>query len=284
MKIHLILASIVFVLVLVAAGAGVFYTTPGAPFEFTTVRGEVAMAQGSGLYRYDPVVLVREGVIWDAINLFVGLPLFALAIFLAWRGSLRGRLLLAGLLFYWFYTYLMLMTMYALNALFLVYVAVYALSAVAFFINLNTIDVARLPGQLSAKFPRRGFIGYAFVVAALLIFLWTSRLVPILLSGVFPPELAGMVTLETQGFDLGMVVPLMICTGVLLWRRSAWGTLLAAVAISYGGLMSIVLPAWIAVPLLRDGTTNWVEAAPFSIVCILGLGFAWAFFKNVSAS
>ena len=69
MKIHLILSMLIFVLVLVAAGAGAFYTTPGEPYEFTSVRGERAIAQGSGLYRFDPVVLVREGVIWDTINL-----------------------------------------------------------------------------------------------------------------------------------------------------------------------------------------------------------------------
>ncbi|MEE8590267.1 MAG: hypothetical protein V3T35_02995 [Spirochaetia bacterium] len=54
------------------------------------------------MYRYDPVVLVREGVIWDIINLFLGLPLLTLAIILTVRNSLRGRLLLCGLLAYFF--------------------------------------------------------------------------------------------------------------------------------------------------------------------------------------
>lgn len=67
------------------------------------------------------------------INLSIGLPLFAVAIYLSQRNSMRGRLLLGGLLFYFFYVYAMAMTGHAFNRLFLVYVAIFALSAVAFF-------------------------------------------------------------------------------------------------------------------------------------------------------
>jgi hypothetical protein len=62
------LSSLIAVLVLVAA-AGVFYQTPGAHISFVTVRGEHATYQGSGLYRYDPASVAREGVVWDVIDL-----------------------------------------------------------------------------------------------------------------------------------------------------------------------------------------------------------------------
>ncbi len=94
MKNTMLLSGLIWFLVLVAAATGVFYQTPGSPIASTTVRGEQAIYQGSGLYRYDPVGYVREGIIWDAINLFFGLPLFALAIVRTKRNSLRGRLLL----------------------------------------------------------------------------------------------------------------------------------------------------------------------------------------------
>lgn len=284
MKLVTLFSIMVFVLVLISAGMGVFYNTPGEPFEFTTVRGEQALIKGSGLYRYDPWVLAQEGIVWDAVNLWVGLPLFALAIYFNWRNSLRGRLFLNGMLFYFFYTYLQLMVMYAFNVLFLVYVAIYALSAVAFFANVLQVEVNRLPQQISERFPRRLFIAFTFFVALMLILLWSGRIVPILQSGRFPPELAGLTTLETQGFDLGMVVPLMLSSGILLWKRSPLGYLLAIISLSYGLMMSIVLPAWIVVPLIQEGKTNLVEALPFSIICVVGIVLAMVFFRSVKES
>jgi hypothetical protein len=281
MKNHITLLILIALLILVATVTGVFYQTPGAPIEYVTVRGEQAVFQGSGLYRYDPAAFALEGVIWDVINLFIGLPLFALAIYLSQRNSLRGRLLLAGLLFYFFYVYLMATVGVAFNGLFLVYVAIFALSAVSFFLNLSKIDVARLPAQVSTGFPRRLFIGFVFTLSAVLIVLWVGRILPIMMTSQFPPEMAGMTTLVSQGIDLGIVVPLALSAGILLGRRSPLGYLLAGITLTHGLMMFISIPAWIVVPLILKGTTNLFEAAPFSVLSLIGLVLAGSFYRNV---
>ena len=272
---------LIFILVLVATTTGIFYQSPGSPIEYTAVRGEPVIFQGNGLYRYDPASFAREGIVWDVINLFIGLPLFAVAVYLNQRNSLRGRLLLGGLLFYFFYVYVLAMTGYAFNRLFLVYVAIFALSAVAFFINLQNIDVARLPAQVSPRFPHGLFIGFTFIMGAVLVFLWLGRILPIMINDRFPPDMTGMTTLVSQGFDLGMVVPLLFSTGILLWRRSPWGYLLTSISLSYGLLMCITLPAWIAVPLIQDEKINPIEAGPFLVLCLVGLGLVGIFYRNV---
>ncbi len=274
-------SALIFLLVLVATVTGIFYHTPGSPIEYVTVRGEQAIFQGSGLYRYDPAWFAREGVVWDVINLFIGLPLFAVAIYLSQRNSMRGRLLLGGLLFYFFYVYIMAMTGYAFNRLFLVYVAIFALSAVAFFVNLYGIDVSSLPARVSTRFPRRLFIGFTFVVSAVLTFLWLGRIIPIMVNDRFPADVTGLTTLVSQGVDLGMVVPLMLSTGILLWRRSPWGYLLTGVSLSYGLMMSVTLPAFIIVPLIQDGKTTLIEAMPFSVVSLAGLYLFGRFYWNM---
>ncbi|MBC7188092.1 MAG: hypothetical protein H5U38_13790 [Calditrichaeota bacterium] len=281
MKVHLLLAAVVWCLVLVAVLNGLCDRTPGKPQEYLTPRGEQAMLHGSGLYRFDPAPLAMEGMVWDAVNLAVGLPLLALAIIAAWRGSLRGRVLLAGLLFYFFYTYFQLFTMYAFNRMFLVYVGVVALSGVAFFLTLATIDVPRLGAHVGSGFPRRLFIGFAFAVSLLLVVLWMARIVPIMRSGRFPPELAGLTTLTTQGFDLGLVVPLFLCTGILLLRRSAWGYLLTGVCLGYALVMSITLPAWIVYPMVKEGSLRLVEAVPFGAISLVGITLAVLFFRHL---
>ncbi len=239
------LSALIAVLVLVAAAAGVFSQTPGAHVSFVTVRGEHAIYQGSGLYRYDPASVAREGVVWDVIDLILALPLFAVAIVLSLRGSLRGRLGLCGMLFYFVYKYLMYAVMVAFNPLFLVYVAIF---------------------------------GFTLVMSAALIVLWLGRIIPYTLAGRFPDEFAGMSTLVTQAFDLGMVVPLLLATAILLWRHSAWGYFIAGISLTFGFIMSITLPAWIAVPLIQAGQLNLIEAAPFTLLCLVGLNVAGRFF------
>ncbi len=281
MKTELVLSCVLALLVLLATTIGIFFQSPGSPAAQITVRGDLVLYQGSGLYRYDPAWFAREGVVWDVINLSLGLPLLGLAVWASNRGSLRGRLLLAGLLFYFFYVYLMAATGYAFNALFLVYVAVFALSAVAFFINLQRIEVAGLPACISDRFPRRLFVGYTLVAAASLVIIWFGRIIPIMISGRFPPEVAGLPTLVSQGIDLGMVVPLLLSSGILLWHKSPLGYLLVAVSLSYGLLMCVTIPAWIAVPLIQDGKINPIEAAPLLIVCAAGPVLAGLFFRHV---
>ena len=280
-KYKTLLYALIWFLVLVATATGAFYQTRDGPIEFVTVRGEKATFQGSGLYQYDPASLANEGIIWDAINLFIGLPLFAIAIYLSARHSLRGRLLLGGLLCYFFYVYLMYATMMAFNRLFLAYVAIFSLSMVAFILNLQDIDVSRLPSQVSERFPRRLFAGYTITLSVALIALWSRLILPMMILNQFPPELAGRNTLETQALDMGLIVPLALATGILLLRRSPWGYFLAAISVTHGGMMFIAIPTWIAVPLIVDGNINLVEAVPFLILCLAGLVLAGTFFRNV---
>jgi len=281
MKNNTLLPGLILLLVVVATGVGIFYQTQGVRIEYVTVRGERAIFQGSGLYRYDPVALALEAVIWDVINLVIGLPLFAAAIYLCGRNSLRGRLMLAGFLSYLFYVYLMYATMMAFNRLFLVYVAIFALSLVAFVLNLRYIDVPRLPAQISNRFPRRLFASYTIILGVVLILLWLGRIIPIMAADRFPSELAGLTTLEPQALDLGLIVPLALAAGILLWRRSPWGYLLSAVGITHGVMMFLTIPMWIVVPLIQDRKVNLIEASPMMIVCLVGLFLAGWFYLSV---
>jgi len=45
--------------------------------------------------------------------------------------------------------------------------------------------------------------------------------------------------------------------------------------------MSLTLPAFIAVPLIQDGTIPLIEAVPFLVVSLVGLVLAGMFYRNV---
>ncbi len=199
---------------------------------------------------------------------------------LAARAPIAG-----GLLFYFVYVYLQYATSVAFNSLFLVYVATFALSAVTFFLNLRSIEVSRLATHISAHFPRRLFTSFTLVMSTALTVLWVGgRIIPSTLAGRFPDEFAGMTTLVSQALDLGMVVPLLLSTAVLLWQRSAWSYLLAGISMTFGFMMSITLPTWTAVPLVQSGQINLIEAAPFVLLCLVGLSIAGRLFWCVRSA
>ena len=183
--------GVILLLVLIAAATGIFYQTAGAHINFVTMRGEHATFQGYGLYYYDPASVAREGIIWDVIDLCLALPLFIVAIVFSWRGSLRGQLLLEGMLFYFFYKYMMFAVILSFNPLFLVYVAIFALSAVSFFLNLGGVKVSSLPAHISTDFPRWLFIVFTLLMSAALLVLWLGRIIPYTLAGRFPDLIGG---------------------------------------------------------------------------------------------
>jgi hypothetical protein len=269
------------ILVALATSVALCWPSDGSPQMLLTIRGEQALFSGRGLYRFDPLAVAREGLVWDTINLCVGVPLFLAAAWVARKGSLGGRIARAGFHLYFAYAYLMYATMMAFNVLFPVYVAIFALSLSALCADLAGLDHERVKAAVTPRFPRRFFAGFCFVTAFLLVTLWGLRIVAILDSGRFPPELAGTTTLVTQALDLGIVVPLAIASGTLLLRDSAWGYVLTGLTLTFAFMMSISIPAWILVPLLREGRVNAGEALPFLAVCAVALGLAILFARSL---
>lgn len=275
-----LIPSLIALLVTVATGVALLLPGDGSHVRFITPRGEEALLQATGLYRDLPVAVAREGVVWDGINLFVGVPALLLALLLAHRGSLRGQLAVAGLSLYFGYAYLM-WAMLVLNPLFLMYVAIFALSLVNLFHYLAKIDPAEVRARVSPRFPRRFFAGFAFATAGILTILWSLRIVEILRSGRFPPELVGLTSLETQALDLGIIVPLSVASGWLLLRDHPWGYVLTALQLTFGFIMFLTIPAWIVVPLVQDGKIQVIEAAPFLALCAVGFVLVGLFLRNL---
>ena len=66
--------AVIFLLIFAATATGIFYHSEGSPIQSISIRGQPVTFQGSGLYKFNPAYFAREGVIWDAVNLFIALP------------------------------------------------------------------------------------------------------------------------------------------------------------------------------------------------------------------
>ncbi|MCL4869790.1 MAG: hypothetical protein KJ063_12555 [Anaerolineae bacterium] len=275
------LVLLIFALALLSVSAGLFYDTAGQAYAYTNHRGETVMINGHGLYYYDTVSTAAQMQGNDLITLVVGLPLLAISTWLAFRGSLRGRLLLIGTLGFFLYTYMSMSMLTAYNALFLVYVALFTLSLYAFILSLMAIDVASLPQHFSPHLPHGWIAGVLFAVGGFLILAWLGRIGSPLLQGQ-TPALENTTTLVIQAMDLALIAPLAILAGILLLRRTAWGYLLASIAVLKGLTMALGVSAMGINMALQGVPDSLGILIPFLILTLLNLITAVLLLKNVA--
>jgi hypothetical protein len=268
------------ILALIAASAGLFYQTPGEPYPYTNHRGESVMINGNGLYYYDTVSTVAQMQGNDMITLVVGLPLLVIATWLAFRGSLRGRLLLTGTLGFFLYTYMSMSSLTAYNALFLVYVAIFGLSLYAFILSMMSFDLKTLSDHFSERLPRGWIAALMFLVGSFLSLAWLARILMPLFQNQ-TPALENTTTLVIQFMDLALIVPLAFLGGILLLRRSAWGYLLASVFVMKVITMGLAVST-MAINMARVGVPDSLGIMiPFIILTLLNLVMAVLLLKNI---
>jgi hypothetical protein len=274
------LVPLVGLLALFAASMGVFYQQPGQPYEYTNHRGETVTINGQGLYYYDTISMAAQQQGNDIVTLVVGLPLLTISAWLAFRGSLRGRLLLTGTLGFFLYTYMSMAMLTSYNALFLVYVVLFSLSLYAFILNMLSFDLDNLSQHFSEHLPRRWIAGLMFFVAGFLLLAWLGRIVPPLLQGEVP-ILENTTTLVIQAMDLGLIVPLAILSGVLLLRRSAWGYLLSSVMLLKGVTLGLAVSTMSIIMALRGVPENLGIMIPFLVITLVNAPMAVLLLKDV---
>lgn len=275
-----ILVPLIALLALFATGMGLFYQNPGQPFAFTNHRGEEVMINGQGLYFYDTVSSAAQQQGNDLITLVVGLPLLIFSTWLAFRGSLRGRLLLTGTLGFFLYTYMSMSMLTSYNQLFLIYVALFGLSLFAFILSMMSIEIEKLPQRFSLTLPRGWIAGLMFLVGGFLSLAWLGRIIPPLMQNR-TPILENTTTLVIQTLDLALIVPLTVSAGVLLLRKSPWGYMLTSIALLKGITLGLGVSA-MAINMAQRGVPESLDImVPFLIITLLNLICAIVLLRNV---
>ena len=282
MKYHTLLSWLIppiFLLALVAALAGI-WPGDGTPYLLTSFRGEQVTINARGLYYWDTVSSAAQMQANDLVTLLVGLPLLAVSFWLSRRGSLRGRLLMAGTLGFILYTYITMCFGAAYNQLFLVYVALFSLSLLAFITSMMSFDLDDLPGHFSGRLPRRGIAALLFFAAGFLSLAWLGRIVPTLIQNQIP-ALENTTSMFIQAMDLGIVVPACLLAGVLLLRRSAWGYLLASVGMAKFFTLGIAV-SLMGLNMARVGVpVSPIELAVFPSMALINVVMTVLLLKNV---
>jgi hypothetical protein len=246
------LTALIGVLVLVAAGTGVF--VPG----FYTGIVDPRYATGT--------------ITADAVSLLC-VPVLAVCVFAAHRGSSTALLVWTSLLAYLTYAYATYAFDRMYTVLFPVYMLIFGLGCFTTVMQLTRLDANSL-ASYAATLPWRRVTSGFLMFTGLILY---GIELPIILSRIPNGIQAGGTPFMV--LDLSLVAPLAFLTGVWLWQRRPWGTVISgiflvkAIALMTGFLIADYYD-WYLGKLTTQGAT-----IAFTVVCLLAYFFTWNYFS-----
>jgi hypothetical protein len=231
-----------------ARGSGLPY---GAAVALAAVMGGQSLLGLLYPHAYRDVEWIRAT--WhgnDWVTLLLGVPALTIAVLTAARGSTRGQLVWLGMLAYAAYNYAFYTFGAALNVFFLLYVIAFVLAVATLVLMLARLDVGALAGAFEGVAPLRLVSLYLMLVGTGLAVAWIALWAAYAFWGhptpVEPEEFKLVAAL-----DLGLMVPALMCGGVLSWRRRPWGYAIATIASIQASLYLVVLSVNAAISIHR---------------------------------
>jgi hypothetical protein len=175
-----------------------------------------------GLYQSDDLLLAQVYG-QDIVVLVTVLPLLAISVWRASRGSARGLIGWGGGLVYLGYWYHYLLGGTEFGPAYLVHLTLVASTLLALATLAARLDVERLAHRFGAHLPARTIGGFMAIIAGVFA---TATLFDIV-ERLRQREVLDVATRGVYTVDLTIMLPATIVAGILLWRRQSWGYVLA---------------------------------------------------------
>ncbi len=255
----------------VAAAAGIFYTTKGGSYFYESIRGQQVEIYGRGLYQHMSAEVAVQGIAHDYVTLFIAVPFLLLSTYLLKGGKLKSILFHAGILHFFFLTFLFYINMGMYNAMFLVYVITTSLSFFAFVITLFEVDLKGLRDKFLPGLRRRLIGGFLMTLSVAIAFLWLEIILTPLFDGtIIPASVEHYTSLTVQGLDLSLFLPIGFVSGLLLYKNRNIGYLMSAVTLVFlCFLMTALVAKIIAMAMIGVNVVPVVFIIPTSLVLVI---------------
>jgi hypothetical protein len=198
-------------------------------------------------------------------------PILLWASVRARAGSLRAHIVWLALLFYVAYTYLMYVVT-PFNDVFLLYIAAIGLASFGLLNGLVRIDVT-VASAAFTEFPRRGLGVFLLAVGALFVALWLAQILPAIPGGVPDGLIVYDIPNTVHVLDLAVVLPLMIATGILLFRGHQVAPVLATLLLVKMTTIGLALMFMNGFVYAGGGQLNIAETATWGVIVVAGT--AW---------
>jgi hypothetical protein len=201
----------------------------------------------------------------DIVTLFLAVPLMIISMTLSRRGSEKALLVWIGTMGYMLYNYIFYLYGANFNVLFLVYVALFTLSIYALIFSISKINAGEISRKFSTHTPVKFISGFLMFFGVLLGVLWIALSLSFVFTGKVPPQITQTdhPTGVVFASDLSLLIPAVILSSVLLWKRHAWGYVLGIIvmvkAITYGlALIVMCIFAYIKADIMDSFIGLWI--------------------------
>ncbi|MGV8982541.1 hypothetical protein [Clostridium sp.] len=275
------LVLIIFILATLASAYGIFSRGSSNKKEVLTISGQTVKLYAKGLYKNDSVSCGSQAVGQDIVTLIIGLPLLLISLVIYRKNLLKGKLLLAGILGYFLYTYTSYSFLVMYNNFFLIYVMLMSLSFYAFTLTMMSFDLETISPCFSLKLPVKLIGGLLIFMSIAVCMMWLGIILPALKQGITPKMLDQYTTLTIQAMDIGFVVPTNILASILLIKRKPFGYLLASVMIVKEVTLVTAIIAMIIGQIYSGVYVPLMQSLMFPIFNLLLIYFIILIMRNV---
>ncbi len=220
------------------------------PILWTTIALAILVATISVAGLYWPATYAREtpysrtgGYASDIVDLFLVVPILLISGILGHRGSVFARLVWLGTQGYLLYNLVIYAFGVHFNALFLVYIATLGLSLFATIFSLPSIPLEQIAQTYGQHAPRKT-IAIVFLALALQTAAFDVRAdIAAIRAGEVPQDVidANMPVNFIHVLDLGLLLPGLCVTAILLLRKKSSGYALAPAFLTLLAIMSMEL-------------------------------------------
>lgn len=228
----------------IATISGIFSNYGAGNFQFKSINNQNVTIYGKGIYENMSTDVAIQGIAQDYVTLFIAIPLLLLGLYWTRKNTLKSKLFLAGVLNYFFLTYLFYMNMAMYNQLFLVYIVLVSTTFFSFLLTLFNIDLKTITHYFNPKTPTKLIGSFLIILSSMIAMLWLSIIISPLIDGsIIPVSVEHYTTLTVQGFDLSIFHPIVFISGLLLIKKRPFGYLMSSVTIVFLALLMTALLA-----------------------------------------
>jgi hypothetical protein len=177
----------------------------------------------------------------DLTTIAVAAPILITSMLLARRGSRAAQAVWLGALGYSLYNYAYYVFGAAFNDIFVLHIALFSLSIITLVLAVANVDADAIAARFRRVRGTRWIGGFLAVVGAVLGGLWVFLAIRFAITGELMADVPADGIHLVFAIDTSLLVPALMWSGILLWRRTARGLVFGTAMVVMGGVYQVNL-------------------------------------------
>ena len=238
----------------------------------------------SGTYERDTASMAAQGIGQDIVDLFFVVPLLIVSLLFILRNNRIAYFILSGTIFYILYSFFIYSFGVHFNNLFLFYCSILGISLYTFILIISELNRMDVQNWFSNTIPVRS-IGIYFIFIALMFYLlWLKDIVPAIMSNTIPKSVSdyNLLVNPVHVIDIGIVLPALIITAILLIRKHRLGMVLTPAFLVFIIILTISLIAMVIMLKIKGINDETAVAGIFIILAIISTILLSLFMKSIN--